>query len=304
MGKEFSMHLDVRSPKSLVIDHDSLVSSQLRLLQPSSIAPAIDNEEIRALQLLGLTHYEAKVYLGLVKNGPLGVSELAFLSHVPRTKLYGVLRHLERKGLVHLTPSTPETFTAVSPAFVLDAKAREIADQAASVLETVQKLAEEYALKANSGGLELPVEANELWHIDGRKQIYDRVGHMLGRAVKSISYYATPAGLVRAYKAHADYLEKVGKRGVAVRVLAQTSKDVHLVTEELGAVVKIRRTTKPLAANFVCIDGRELVVIENSPGDFDVDRGTDRAAWTTNKLLVGLYENLFERVWESSSPLH
>jgi sugar-specific transcriptional regulator TrmB len=248
--------------------------------------------------------YEAKAYLGLVKNGPLGGSELAFLSHVPRPKLYGVLRRLRRKGLVHLTPSIPETFTAVSPLTALDAKAREIADQAASVLEVVQKLAEEYALKANGGGLGLPTEANELWHIDGRKHIYDRVGQMLRRAVKSISYYATPAGLVRAYKAHADYLEKVGKRGVVVRVLAQTSKDIHLVTEEMAAVVKIRRTTKPLAANFVCIDGQELVVIENSPGDFDVDRGTDRAAWTTNKLLVGLYENLFERVWESSSPLH
>ena len=304
MAKAISMQLRVPSPKSLRIDRDSLVSSQLRLLQPSPIAPTIDNEEIRALQMLGLTPYEAKAYLGLVKNGPLGGSELAFLSHVPRAKLYGVLRHLERKGLVHLTPSIPETFTAVSPLTVLDAKAREIADQAASVLEIVQKLAAEYALKANGSGLELPTEANELWHIDGRKQIYDRVGQMLRRAVKSISYYATPAGLVRAYKAHADYLEKVGKRGVVVRVLAQTSKDVHLVTEELAAVVKIRRTTKPLAANFVCIDGQELVVIENSPGDFDVDRGTDRAAWTTNKLLVGLYENLFEKVWENSSPLH
>jgi sugar-specific transcriptional regulator TrmB len=305
MAKAISMQLHVPGPKSLSIDRDSLVSLQLKLLQPSPIAPTIDNEEIRALQLLGLTPYEAKAYLGLVKNGPLGGSELAFLSHVPRPKLYGVLRRLRRKGLVHLTPSIPETFTAVSPLTVLDAKAREIADQAASVLEVVQKLAEEYALKTNgSGGLELPTEANELWHIDGRKQIYDRVGQMLRRAVKSISYYATPAGLVRAYKAHADYLEKVGKRGVVVRLLAQTSKDVHLVTEELAAVVKIRRTTKPLAANFVCIDGQELVVIENSPGDFDVDRGTDRAAWTTNKLLVGLYENLFERVWESSSPPH
>ena len=304
MAKAISMQLHVPSPKSLPIDRDSLVSLQLKLLQSSPIAPTIDNEEIRALQLLGLTPYEAKAYLGLVKNGPLGGTELAFLSHVPRPKLYGALRRLKRKGLVHLTPSIPETFTAVSPFTVLNAKAREIADQAASVLEVVQKLAEEYALKANVGGLELPTEANELWHIDGRKQIYDRVGHMLSRAVKSISYYATPAGLVRAYKAHADCLEKVGKRGVAVRVLAQTSKDVHLVTEELAAVVKIRRTTKPLAANFVCIDGQELVVIENSPGDFDVDRGTDRAAWTTNKLLVGLYENLFERVWENSSPLH
>ena len=305
MAKAVSMQLHVPSPKSLPIDRDSLVSSQLKLLQPSPIAPTIENEEIRgALQLLGLTPYEAKAYLGLVKNGPLGGGELAFRSHVPRCKLYGVLRRLKRRGLVHLTPSIPETFTAVSPLTVLDAKAREIADQAASVLEVVQKLAEEYALKANGGGLELPSEANELWHIDGRKQIYDRVGQMLRRAVKSISYYATPAGLVRAYKAHADYLEKVGKRGVAVRVLAQTSKDIHLVTEELAAVVKIRRTTKPLAANFVCIDGRELVVIENSPDDFDVEKGGDRAAWTTNKLLVGLYENLFERVWESSSPLH
>jgi hypothetical protein len=69
-------------------------------------------------------------------------------------------------------------------------------------------------------------------------------------------------------------------------------------------VVKARRTTKSLAANFVCIDGRELVVIENSPDDFDVEKGGDRAGWTTNKLLVGLYENLFERVWENSQPLH
>jgi sugar-specific transcriptional regulator TrmB len=304
MAKAISMQLHVPSPKSLRIDRDSMVSSQLKLLQPSPIAPTIDSEEISVLQLLGLTLYDARAYLGLVKNGPLGGTALAFLSHVPRPKVYGALRRLQRKGLVHVTPSIPETFTAVSPLTVLDAKAREIADQAASVLEVVQRLAEEYALKANGGGLELPTDANELWHIDGRKHIYDRVGQMLRRAVKSISYYATPAGLVRAYKAHADYLEKVGKRGVAVRVLAQSSKDVHLVTQELAAVVNIRRTTKPLASNFVCIDGQELVVIENSPDDFDVDRGRDRAAWTTNKLLVGMYESLFERVWENSAPLH
>jgi len=305
MANAISMQLHLSSPKTLRIDRHSSASSELELLQPSPIAPTIDKEEIRVLQLLGLTLYEAKAYLGLVRNGPLGGTELAFHSHVPRTKLYGTLRLLERKGLVRLTPSIPETFAAASPLTVLNAKAREIADQAASVLEVVQKLAEEHAIKANgTHGLELPTEANELWHIDGRRHIYESVGKMLRRAVKSISYYATPAGLVRAYKAHADYLEKVGKRGVAVRVLAQTSKDIHLVTEELAAVVKIRRTTKPLAANFVCIDGQELVVIQNSPNDFDVDRGADRAAWTTNKLLVGLYENLFERVWESSSPLH
>jgi len=87
-------------------------------------------------------------------------------------------------------------------------------------------------------------------------------------------------------------------------LLAQTTKEIRSVASELATVVKIRRTTKPLGANFVCIDGRELVVIENSPDDFNVEKGGDRAAWTTNKLLVGMFEGLFERVWENSAPPH
>jgi len=276
-----------------------------RLVRPlGSTRSQHDKEEVRALQLLGLTSCEARAYLSLVKNGPLGGTELAFLSYVNRTRLYGALRDLKRKGLIKLMPTVPETFTAVSPLTVLNARAREMADQAASVLEVVQKLAEEYAAKAKGGGpLELPKEANELWHIEGRKHIYQRVDQMLRRAARSISYYVTPAGLVRAYKAQAAYLEKASKRGVVVRLLAQTSKDAHLIAQEFAAVARIRRTTKPFATNFVCIDGEELVVIESSPDNFDAENGADTAAWTTNKLLVGLYENLFERIWESSPAL-
>jgi sugar-specific transcriptional regulator TrmB len=171
-------------------------------------------------------------------------------------------------------------------------------------LEIVQKLAEEYDLKAtDSNGLGLPREANELWHIEGREHIRRSVGEMLRRAARSISYYATPAGLVRAYKAHAECLENMSKRGVTVRLLAHTTKDIRSVARELAAVVKIRRAAKPLGANFVCIDGRELVVIKNSPDDFNIDKGADKAAWTTNRLLVEAYENLFERVWENSPAL-
>jgi len=265
----------------------------------------IDEQEIVALQLLGLSCYEAKAYLTLIRTGPVSAGKLAFFSHVPRSKTYAVLHRLEQKGLVHMAPSKPETFTAVSPMVALKAKAEEISDQAASGLEIVQKLAEEYDLKpANSGGVGLPREANELWHIDGRKHIYDSVGKMLRRAAKSVSYYATPSGLARAYKAHADHLENLSKRGITVRLLAQTTKEIHSIATELAAITKIRRTMKPLGANFVCIDGRELVVIENSPNDFNVEKGVDRAAWTTNKLLVEMYESLFERVWENSSPLN
>ncbi|HXZ97798.1 MAG TPA: helix-turn-helix domain-containing protein [Candidatus Acidoferrum sp.] len=269
-----------------------------------SVAPDDIYEEVGALQLLRLTFYEAKTYLALVKKGPLKASEIGFLSNIPRPKVYGALSLLERKGLVHVTPSNPQFFRAVSPLAALKAKADELVNQAAFTRRIIQKLAEEHELtKLPCSRFEIPREANELWYIDGREHIYNRVAEMLRRATKSISYYATPAGLVRAYKAHAEHLESVAKHGAAVRVLAQTSKDNHAVVQEMAAIVKIRKTTKPLTANFVCIDGRELVVIENSPNDFNVETGADTAAWTTNHLLVQLYENLFERVWENASSV-
>jgi len=188
MVSAVSLYEHSASPKPSRGDRDSLVRLESSFFRSSPIPAVIDEQEIGALQLLGLTCYEAKAYLALIRTGPVSGGKLAFYSHVPRPKLYGTLRGLEQKGLVHVAPSKPETFTAVSPLAVLKAKAEEISDQAAAGLEIVQKLAEEYELKATSGGeLGLPREANELWHIDGRKHIYQSVGKMLRRAVKSVS---------------------------------------------------------------------------------------------------------------------
>jgi sugar-specific transcriptional regulator TrmB len=270
----------------------------------STSSCAIDTEEIAALQLLGLTVYEGKSYLTLVKNGALKATELAFLSHVPRSKLYATLRLLKQKGLVHVAPSKPEIFTAVSPSASLIARAEEISDQAASALRIARKLSEQHEVRvAHSDELGLTTEANELWRINGRKHIYRSVGKMLMRAVKSVNYYVTAAGLVRAYKAHAECLENADKRGVAVRLLAQSTKQISSVVKELAAVVRSKRTARPLGLNFVCIDKQELIVMEDSPGDFDIERGKDSATWTTNKLLVEAYETLFESEWKNSLPL-
>jgi sugar-specific transcriptional regulator TrmB len=264
----------------------------------------ISTEEIAALQMLGLTLNEARTYLTLLKKGALKASELSFQSQVPRSKLYATVRLLDKRGLVHIAPSKPETFTAVSPSAFLVERAKEISDQAASVLEILQELGAQQKLRtANSNELGFLSEANELWHIEGRKHIYDSVNKMLRSAANSVSYYATASGLVRAYKAHAESLEGADKRGATVRLLMRTTRHVSSVAKELAVVVRSRRTVRPLGVNFVCIDRRELVVMEDSPGDFDVEKGEGTAAWTTNRLLVEAYEDLFEKEWKNSSPL-
>jgi len=57
---------------------------------------------IGALKELGLTEYEAKLYLSLLANGPSRVKDLAFSAAVPRTKSYSAIRSLAAKNLVRL----------------------------------------------------------------------------------------------------------------------------------------------------------------------------------------------------------
>jgi sugar-specific transcriptional regulator TrmB len=76
---------------------------------------AVEDKDVVALCRLGLTEYESRIYLALIKLGPRKASELSFFGHVPRTKAYGAIRELERKGLLRVIPGKPELDTPSSP---------------------------------------------------------------------------------------------------------------------------------------------------------------------------------------------
>jgi hypothetical protein len=118
-------------------------------------------------------------------------------------------------------------------------------------------------------------------------------------AKKSINYCTSAAGLVRAYKAHSESLESAKIRGARVRFLTQISTENSGVARQLGEVVDLKRLEKPFATNFVSVDSEELIVLESKPDDLRTDRGSDLAIWTTNKLLIELHEQMFERIWNT-----
>ena len=78
------------------------------------------------------------------------------------------------------------------------------------------------------------------------------------------------------------------------------------MAEEMSEVVDFKLIDKPFGENFTTVDGRELVVVESHPEDLRTDRGEDKCIWTTNRLLVELHEQLFDRVWNGlpQSKLH
>lgn len=263
---------------------------------------AVEEKDVAALRRLGLTEYESRIYLTLVKMGPKKASEVSFFGQVPRTKAYGAIRELERKGLLQIIRGKPELYAPSSPSEFLMPLVMKLEGEVKESEGLVQQLA---VLYESSKYIRRDVASSvtDFWQIEGRQDVVSKLNQVMADATRSINYYTSASGLVRAYKAHSEILEKARKQGAVVRVLSSITPDNIGVARELSEVVELKQIDNPLKASFVSVDTRELVVVESRPDDFRTDRGSDLAIWTTSKVLVELHEQLFARVWSASPPV-
>jgi len=259
---------------------------------------AVEEREINALHRLGLPEYEARIYLVLVKMGTIKASELSFFGQIPRAKTYGAVNELERKGLVRVIPGKPEVYCAVSPGEVLmpvvNKQTLEL-NETSAIVENLMLTFETNKHVKREG----PKEADGFWEIQGRPGVFNKITQILSDASKTVNYCTSAAGLVRAYKVHCDTLEKASKKGVQVRVLAPVNSENAGVAREIAEILEFKVLDKPFGQNFVTVDDRELVVIETLPEDLRTDQGADKGVWTTNRIMVELHDQLFDRVWNT-----
>jgi Predicted transcriptional regulators len=80
----------------------------------------VEKGVVKALQDLGLTEYEARVYTALAKIKIGIASEIHLISGIPRSAVYGALAKLEKRGIVEVQHSKPMRYKVVSPSDALD----------------------------------------------------------------------------------------------------------------------------------------------------------------------------------------
>jgi sugar-specific transcriptional regulator TrmB len=92
---------------------------------------------IENLQKLGFTGNEAKVYASLVYLKQAKASDIAESAGVPRPKIYGTLRGMEKKGYIRIIEGEPTLFCCVQPEVLI---LRIRADFMLSLSETASQL--------------------------------------------------------------------------------------------------------------------------------------------------------------------
>jgi len=165
-----------------------------------------------SLREIGLTEYEEKIYLTLLKQGTLTGGQVSKLSKVPHGRTYEVLNNLAEKGFVSVLPIKPKIFKAVDPKIAINST---INNQINDLHELGKIIPSQ--LKAYNP---LPKRKKNDQHISilaGRKNMINIIINSINCAQKYIktmyTYELDPHGMVRVQN-------EALKRGVKIKQIA------------------------------------------------------------------------------------
>ncbi|WP_267639903.1 TrmB family transcriptional regulator [Haloarchaeobius amylolyticus] len=183
-----------------------------------------EDDAIESLERLGLTSYEAKVFIALQKLGTGTAREVSRVADVPRSQVYSVTEGLEDRGLIEVQQSSPMQYRPVSTdeaRSMLRERFERESDQAFDYVETVR---EQYGDDQE--------EQEAIWTIRGRERISDRAADLIRRADDSVAYAVASPDLVS--DSIVEALRACADRGVDTAVLSEDPAVRDLFADEAG----------------------------------------------------------------------
>jgi sugar-specific transcriptional regulator TrmB len=248
-----------------------------------------DDDAVDGLKRLGLTTYEARVFLGLQKLGRGTASEVSDIADVPRSQVYGAAEGLEDRGLIETQQSTPTVYRPVS----LEQARRQVLDRLAETgAETFDYLDTVQASQQSQEHTE------SIWMIHGRDSVTARTLTLAEQADERLLYAVDDASLVTeevvaAFEAAAD-------RGVRV-VLTSANRTVLDRAKEADGLTAFRvlldRVPDVNTARLLVADGQTILLSTRTTGinrDTESSAGTEVAFWTSETAFASVLAELAE----------
>jgi len=240
-----------------------------------------ESDAVTALQRLGLSKYEASVFVALQRLGTGTAREVADETDVPRSQVYGAAERLEERGLVEIQQASPIRYRPVSLSEarerLRDRFERET-DRAFDSLETLHR-------EAETDG-----EQEAVWTVSGHEAVVARAAALVEDAEDRI-----------VYSGDGDYVEEEVVAALAdaaasgVDAVAVSADDLSDRFAETG--VRVRRLPDSYAerggaaGRLLVVDERAMLVsVVGSDGD-------ETAIWSADtgfaSVLIRLADTWF-----------
>ncbi len=152
----------------------------------------MDNEDlVGQLTRLGLTSYEAKAYLTLIRRDSFTAAQVARQSGLPRQRIYDVLGSLVQKGLAVARPGTVVKYAATPPELAIDLLLAAHRDQLSRMERDAQQMVSDLKPAFEAGQEHTdPLEYIEV--LRDRRAINERFAEIQTNVKKEILVFTKP----------------------------------------------------------------------------------------------------------------
>ena len=232
--------------------------------------PEKEEELSKELRKLGLTSYEAKCYVFLVKMGPSDPRKIAAKASMPYPSAYEALRRLGNLGWVELVTKRPAVYRARDPSTILE-------EVQSKLKETFNSLDAMYKAK--------PADQAELvYTLRGRERVLSKLLEMI-RGARSSMMLVTPAETLRESDALLDEIRGAVSRGVKIRVMTDEPDP-----DGLPSGVEAR-TGNIVAFDLLVDDSTALIGLPD----------LSAAGWVDSSAVASHFMQFLELLWTTGS---
>jgi sugar-specific transcriptional regulator TrmB len=260
-----------------------------------------------ALQKLGLSKNEIRVYLYLARSGMLKASEISEVISLHRTETYRILRDLEKVGLVSSVFEKPLKFVATPFDKTLDLliKGKKLR------LELLEKKKKDLVdLWVSLPKPEVEFVTREVFQVlEGEEQINIKAEEILTKTNNEVWVFVSDFDISWFYHSGLlDKMERIARKGLSVRLLTNDSPKSCFFAKKLKLNdVKNLATCAGNLPSFVIVDQEQLLFLinRNNGQNDDGEEKRERLAalWTNYEAFIKALSTLFLELWSSEFPL-
>lgn len=253
-------------------------------------------------EILDLDELEAKVYLNLLKAGPITASALAKELDIDRARMYRTVDKLVSRNIISTTLSSPKLCIAADPQDALKIALRKKEDEVSRIKKggeaIIEKINNEITTKP---GTNVPT----FRIVQGRSNIYADIAQLIENSSDTVYISTTLEDISRMY--HSAIPEKImicEKRGGKVRLLVELDdpKLISFVKRFNASETKI--CNLPSKGRIVVQKGKQMIMSDSATtNQMSTNSESDFSLCTNSSEMISNIHSLCSLLWETAQPL-
>ncbi|MEC4848460.1 MAG: helix-turn-helix domain-containing protein [Nitrosarchaeum sp.] len=252
--------------------------------------------------ILDLDELEAKVYLNLLRSGPITASALAKELDMDRARMYRTVDKLVSRNIISTTLSSPKLCIAAEPQDVLKIALRKKEDEVNKIKKDgeaiIEKINNEITTKQGTNVPTFRV-------VQGRGNIYADIAQLIENSSGVIYISTTLEDVSRMY--HSAIPEKITmceKRGGKVRLLVELDdpKLISFVKRFNATETKICKL--PSKGRMVVQKDRQMIMSDSTAASqMSANSESDFSLCTNSSEMVNNIHSLCSLLWDTAQPI-